>query len=375
MINVQEVNHIQELADIRADWRSLLLKTPGAGFFQTFEWLEVWWKFHHQGKKLRALLIFADGDLVGLVPFIIYDQPTRVGKLRFLSFPQAGWGSFFGPIGPITDDQYSAAFEHIRKTKRDWDVIEPRWVDTDGVDRGLTAKAMSKCGLKAYAFVQDRTSIVTFNQTWDEYRQGKTSKNRNNFKRAEKRLHNAGRVEYVRYRPAPGEADGDNCRMDLYDAALTVAGRSWQAHSADGTTLTHDSVAPFLRAAYKTAARNGNLDLNLLYLDGTPIAFALNFIYKGSLQGIRIGYDQGKAPSGTGNTLHLLMIENSFQLGDRVYDMGPGSVDIKKVLRTEIRNIYRYSHVYLLAVRPFLYGLKRLIDIRKLDKSETSTSD
>ena len=106
--------------------------------------------------------------------------------------------------------------------------------------------------------------------TWSDYWQSRPRKWRHNVGRLRRRLAQHAEVSYIRYRPE-GDAFGDgDPRWDLYDACGQVAAQSWQATSATGTTLTHDSVRSFLRDVHAAAARFGGLDLNLLLLDGRP---------------------------------------------------------------------------------------------------------
>ena len=41
MPNIKEINRIDELAEYRSAWQSLLTETAGATFFQSLDWLEV----------------------------------------------------------------------------------------------------------------------------------------------------------------------------------------------------------------------------------------------------------------------------------------------------------------------------------------------
>ena len=42
-----------------------------------------------------------------------------VGPLRVLGYPLAGWGSFYGPIGPNPADTLKAGLRHIHETQRE----------------------------------------------------------------------------------------------------------------------------------------------------------------------------------------------------------------------------------------------------------------
>ena len=114
MTDVQEIRSIDELGEIRSLWQSLLAETPGASFFQSLDWLEVYWKHFGADQKLRVLVATEAGQPVGIVPLVVHPEATKVGRLRFLTYPLDFWGSFFswrglrlGPADPGRTDLWS----------------------------------------------------------------------------------------------------------------------------------------------------------------------------------------------------------------------------------------------------------------------------
>ena len=68
MLRVLEINETQDLSYVRANWQRLWDATEGATFFQTLEWLQIYWKHFRNDKRLRVLLVLDDDRLVGVVP-------------------------------------------------------------------------------------------------------------------------------------------------------------------------------------------------------------------------------------------------------------------------------------------------------------------
>ncbi len=91
------------------------------------------------------------------------------------------------------------------------------------------------------------------------------------------------------------------------------------------------------------AARCGGLDLNLLYLNGRPIAFAYCYHHRGHVFALRVGYDPGIKSVSAGNLLYVRLIEDSFARRDWRFDIGPGTLDAKRQLLMGILPIYRLS--------------------------------
>ena len=180
-------------------------------------------------------------------------------------------------------------------------------------------------------------------------------------------------MQYVRYRPQGAACDDADPRWDLYEMCLGIAQQSWQGTVTNGTTISHDAVRAYLRETHLAAAKAGALDLNLLLLDGRPAAFAYNYHYRGHVYGLRMGYDAGVTRDGAGSVLVHRMLQDSFDRGDRVFDMGPGSQRCKRHWRTLAVPSYRYTHFPVTAVRAQALRLQR--QYQELAGRELTTRD
>src|SRR6185312_6513710 len=179
---------------------------------------------------------------------------------------------------------------------------------------------------------------------WPTYWKHRDTRFRKNIERTRRKLAERGKVEYVRYRPA-GIACGDaHPRWDLYNACERLAASSWQGSSQTGNTLSHSSVCNYLRDAHAAAVDAGAVDINLLYIDEQPAAFAYCYHFQGHVSGLRMGYDPAMAHDGVGSALTSYMLENSFRRGDKLFDLGAGYLDIKRHWRTSLEMPYTYTH-------------------------------
>jgi CelD/BcsL family acetyltransferase involved in cellulose biosynthesis len=362
-MDIREFNSIEELSPLRPVWRTLLDETPRAQFFQSLDWLEAYWKHYSGTQRLRVVVIEDGGTITGILPLVVRRERTKIGSLRFLTYPLDFWGSFYGPVGPKPDEVWAAALDYFRSTPRDWDVLEPRWVGIVPEECCRLQELLREAGMEPVVTSFDSTAVIDLVGTWDEYYNQRTAKWRNNYRRWSRRLAELGEASYLRYRPEGGQ-DCDP-RWDLYDQCLALAQTSWQGASQSGTTLSHSSVADFLRDVHQAAARCGCLDLNLFYLNGRPIAFEYNYHFRGQVFGLRIGYDPEFKSIGAGNLLYARMIEDSFRRGDWRCDIGPGTLDAKRHLWTSVLPIYRLSCFRSLSLRQQLMRLKRRREARQ----------
>jgi hypothetical protein len=272
-------------------------------------------------------------------------EKYRLSTLRVLTYPLNNWGTWYGPIGPNPAATMMAAMQHIRRTPRDWDMLELRWVAGDGFAGGKSARALRAAGLFTEKQQYQTTSIVDLPSDWDDYLAGKSPSLRRQFRRTLRDLIESGRAEYIRHRPAPASAGDGDPAWEIYDMCEAVAHASWQAEVTNGNTLTHDWVRGFFRDAHAAAARLGMVDVNVLKVEGRPAAFLYGYHTHGIVSSIRTGFDA--AISGLGSALMLKALEDSCRRGDRTVDFGPGEREHKRRLRTRIEPTYRLTYTPL----------------------------
>jgi CelD/BcsL family acetyltransferase involved in cellulose biosynthesis len=354
-MEVVELNNIEHLAPYRQVWHALLAKTPHATFFQSLEWLEAWWKHFGRDHRLRTIVVSQHGHVVGILPLVVSPERTRLGTLHLLGWPLDGWGSFYGPIGGFTEPVLDAAFGHIRRTRRDWDVLDLRWIRADEGDWILLENALRNSGIEVESEPFEHLAMIHLGGTWEEYWRQFKSHERQNVQRGLRRLEKMGTIEFVRHRPT-GQGGDDDPRWDLFEGCQRVAERSWQGNAEDGTTLSNAPLRQFYRDTHAAAARAGALDLGLIQLDGKPIAFAYNYHTRGYVYVIKMGFDPELAKTGVGKLILSRLIEDSYRRGDRTIDLGPESFHYKRIWLTAVETSYRCT--YYAATSPRAQSLR-----------------
>jgi CelD/BcsL family acetyltransferase involved in cellulose biosynthesis len=372
MARVVEINNLDRLCGYRGHWNWLLSNTREATFFQTFDWLETYLRHHANRVRLRVLLVSGCDGPIGILPLVVVRESTRFGTIRVLSYPLDGWGTFYAPIGPQPAATLKLGLQHIAATPRDWDLVDLRWIDTEGLDRGRTCQALRAAGLTASQEPFAQAAQIELSGGWAQYWASRDPDWRREVERSRRRLADAGPLQHIRYRPAGAGFNDDDPRWDLYDACEEIARRSWQGTSNDGTTLSHDNVREYLRAAHETAAAAGGVDLNLLRISGRPAAFAYNYHFSGHVYGLRAGYDPAIGRSGAGAVLFRLMVEDSFQRGDWLIDLGPDSLEYKRRWATRVQTSYHYPHYASAGIMAQALRAKRWLVGAKRNRARTS---
>lgn len=367
MLRVDEYSDLASAAYLRAAWNELLAVTPRADFFRSFDWLETYWNHYGASQRLRLLVVRDDAAAdpqapVGIVPLTVLTEPSKLGALRILTYPAAYWGSHYSPIGATQPQILAAALAHVKGTRRNWDLLDLRFAPAADGDPAATVEVMTRAGFAPSASsIVDHTSFIELPDSLEAYFAARPKRFQENYRRAFRKLSQLGDLRCVRYRPAGASAGDADPRWDLYDTCEAIARRSWQGSSTDGTTLTHEPIRPFLRDMHATVCRAGAADLTLLYLDGAPLAFLYGYHYRGTVYCLRTGFDAAIAADGVGYVVYMQMLEDAIRRGDKLVDLGPGSLDAKRPLFTRTEPIFRHPHANPFSLRGLAWRAKHAL--------------
>ena len=204
------------------------------------------WRHFGDWQRLRVLVVRANQQPLGILPLVVRSESTRVGRVRTLTYPLHDWATFYGPIGPNPTATLLAGLHHVHRTRRDWDLLDLRWVNLDGCDRGRTERAMQQAGFNPHRQVWDVAPQIELAGTWQEYWSGRDKKWRHNVERCGRRLAERGKVSILHYRPEGAACGNGDPRWDLYDACVESPGEAGEAQADDGTTLSSPAVCDYL---------------------------------------------------------------------------------------------------------------------------------
>ena len=365
MAEVVEVNDLEQLQSYRLLWNALYPQTAKASFFQTYNWLETYWKHFGSERQMRVLIIYGADRPIGIVPLCVQKERYYVGTVRVLTYPLSDWGMWYGPIGPNPAACLIMAMRHLYATTRDWDLLDLRWVPARRNILRSTGQALRLIGWQAEQCAYQKTSNINLSgYDWESYFASRSKKWRHESRRQRRALERHGKITYERHRPGSAvDGDGDP-RWEIYEACLDISRNSWQADSTNGNTLCHAHVEPFLRDCHAEAARLGMLDVTLLQVDDVPVAFQYNYHFDQRVFGLRMGYARDYAKLRAGNVLFNISLEDSFARGDHLIEMGVGESKFKRRVRTNVGTSYRLIHYPWAAWRAQGVRLTRMLKDR-----------
>ncbi|MEP7153727.1 MAG: GNAT family N-acetyltransferase, partial [Nitrospira sp.] len=164
----------------------------------------------------------------------------------------------------------------------------------------------------------------------ETYRAGLGRNRRYTLQRKTKCLQGAGRVEYSR---ATSPADIDAA----FESLVTLHQQRWSTGSSGGVFATERSRR-FHREMVQVLSERGRVSLDLLELDGRPIAAIYGFVYEGVYYFYLPGFDQTAVPKASPGLLLLYhRIEQSIRDGERTLDLLQGAQPYKLEWSNDLR--------------------------------------
>ena len=223
---------------------------------------------------------------------------------------------------------------HLRENRSDWDVLDLHHVDVNRVDRGRTRNALRAAGMNCLSRPSRTAALVDLDSDWMTYWSERPLQSRRLYHQSERQLEQAGKLEFVRFRPEEQSYGNADCRGDLFDEFLSLRPFSSTDSSAGRA---------FFCESHFTAARMAAVDLNLLRLNGRPIAAAYGHHVNGQVDIIRSGVAE-EYKGDAGRVLTARMLQDGASRGDQCYRFAPPTCSFVTDWQTSELETARLTH-------------------------------
>ena len=350
-LTVRVVTSLEEFKGLACEWERLLRTVPGHSFFVTWEWLYYWAKHYLSADQLKILLVFDDRKrLIGIAPFYLRMTSVygliSVRELRLLG-SETVCSSY---LDLIVNEQHKPAvlrglyeylFDEARKT---WDVLTLSEVAAESSTLDLWNELVDEAGKVGEVVGTSCCPVIRLPDDVDTYRAGLGRHRRYTLQRKTKCLQRAGRMEYARI-TSPREIDA------AFESLVSLHQRRWSTR-ANGGVFADDVSRRFHREVVQVLSERGRVSLDLLKLDGRPIAAIYGFVYGGTYYFYLPGFDPAAAPKASPGLLLLHhRIEAAIREGMTTVDLLQGAQPYKLEWSTDRRRLmtWRYSNRHVRA--------------------------
>jgi CelD/BcsL family acetyltransferase involved in cellulose biosynthesis len=268
---------------LRETWDSLVGRHGSHHPFLCHDWFRIWLK-HFQGTAgLCIALVAKDRVPVLIAPLLIqrekYKKVAHVRKISLIGNHHSPIQSFiFGEKeAPDRIRTLQLFFSVLKKTIRDWDIVELDSLPEEGETAAHTKESLAAAGIgfREY-FCYNDWLLEGIDFSGEEYFNGRTKNLRKEIRRRTRRLQEEGEVAFE-----SGDAGED---FEKYcEIYRNVRGKSWKHTESDSAFLTEFR---------KWAMGKGWLKFSFLYLNGLPISCHIRLIADNTAYLMESVYDQ-----------------------------------------------------------------------------------
>jgi CelD/BcsL family acetyltransferase involved in cellulose biosynthesis len=238
------------------------------------------------GGKPRLLANAEGSDLTGVAPLVLHGSTLELAAGREVSEP--------GELLYSSEQALEQLAREIADLKRP---LLLRRLPAGSATVAALGEALGRRAKIQLGEAEGHPAIA-LDERWQEPGGGLSSSRRSSLRRARRKAEKLGEVGVELLSPAPAEVDA------LLDLAFAVEARSWKGKAGTGTAIALvPAMEAFFRDFAKRIAADGKLRLDLLRLDGEPVAMQLGMAWRNRHWLFKIGYDESFASASPGQIL------------------------------------------------------------------------
>ena len=325
--------------------------------FQTFDWINTWWKyFGFRGEKL-LIAIFEDNLLIGIAPlYATKMKKRRIPFFKMLLPMGSGESDYNGFI--LKKDHESkavAALLNFLRTQR-WIIFRIDDVRHESPTAQFLPDAIAASGLHVKIFDHTPCPYIALPSNSDEYIVSLDTHFKKNLRHRTKRIHELGKIDF-------SVAPRDISIPDAMRAFFNLHESRWAQQGQKGA-LTGDLIKAMHTEAAERLSRY--LYIGFLELNGKKIACQYGYTYKNIRYSYLRGWDPEFKKYGVANILLMHLIEEAIKNGEQEYDFLRGNesykFDFTKDKRDSIKFVISKNpltlKIFTLAGKYFRLGAK-----------------
>ncbi len=304
-LRIQVVERLQELEPLADQWVQLVSSCEQPSAFFTLDWYRCWWEAFGINRRLSVICALEDERLIGAVLLCAEEIKFRGLNTLRLQFPLNGVTGEAGFIVPSArGDVLEALLNQIGR--QNWDLLELRRIPCQWPQWSWLLKAAAKRGYNVTTRADNQVPIIRINGDWEEFLATRSKSFRKTIRRRLKRIEeNPEPVKVVRL------TDSKEILAALPDV-FEVSSHSWKAQR--GQALSDQPRArEFYRLLSTRLAKSRGVDLWMLYVGSTPVAFEYHLRNGHVVYPIRADFDMRFSELSPGAHLEHEILRNLHQ--------------------------------------------------------------
>ena len=320
---IREIESLDELDSIRADWLALLNNSPAATPFQSPDWLIPWWK-HFGAGRLRVLVLLNQERMAAIAPLFVDDDL----RLHLIGTGNTDY------MDLLAEDPECASviFNHLCQN-RSWDEI-----DLENLRCESPLLTTNTCpDISDYIEEMDVCPVLSLPACANEFIEGLPRQFQHNLNYYRRKLANLGEVKI--------EQTNEKNFAELFEALLSLHEARWQMNHLSGVLCDYE-VQDFHHDAAQRLLSHHALRLYGLRLDARIIASLYAFHHGRCTYYYLSGFDPEFRQYSPGTILVAHAIHEAICEGDTGFDFLRGREDYKYRWGATDRTIYRKKMIW-----------------------------
>ena len=301
---------------MRESWERLLARAATANVFLTPEWLLTWCRYYAKDAGLRVIVVYEDGEPIGLAPLLVEQQSVcGIPLLKQIKFLGAGLSDRLDILAASGRER--EALEQITGWlfAQGWDV----WDVDELPEASPTAELLPWLARRWGAPVEvERQSVCPVVRLPTDLAAYRATREKDFWKKVDyygRRLRKEHALE-VRFNEGAGDLGRDlEGFLEVYRASF----------AARPSQLTDRRFADFRRDVVREMARQKRILIALLLVDGTPVSGQLCLLYRQSCYAYNLCHDPAFSKQSVGTVLQWEVLRYLIEHGYKEYDFLRGA--------------------------------------------------
>ena len=350
MLRMEAVSSYNEFLSLKPVWNSLLAKSDMDVPFISFEWFELWFKMFCKDEEMLILIVKDGDETMAIAPLKKERIILRGIPVNTIKFPANYYSTRAGLIMEGNNKGImSFVLDYLDKQEYKYDMLYLDFVVTDSfTDTQIRDTASSK-DLALKEMKGANSPYINLHSDWASYLKQRSSNFRSNLKHRENVLRKEGNYEIILHK-------SDNAEKALSEM-IDISKKTWKYARKAGIAGSNKSIK-FFSALTRMLAANNWLNIWILYLDGSPIAFIFNIVYKNRIYGKQTGYDKKYRYLSPGNILIAETVKDAFDKKYEEYDL----LGEDEPFKLEFTSTCRMHSKYFIFGNTLKGGLLRFIE-------------
>lgn len=337
-MTIEVITRWDDLIERRDAWLDLLARSSTNEPMLSPQWLETWWQIFGEGRKLRVVLVYQNGRLIGMAPLLArriwHRRVIPMHRLELLATGEPEQDEIYSEYLNLIGErgQESRVARALVTALREgalgpWDELLLDMLDGLSPMTRALLHELRRARLLREMTPHKPCPYIPLPATWEAYLGQMSSSRRYFIKRTVKAFEQWAGKELSLAR-ASNEAELERG----FDILVALHGERWQQAGHQGV-FSSERFRRFHRQAMSKLLASGNLDLVWLCKGDRPLAVVYNIVWDNKVYFYQSGRCTDVPPKiRPGIAIHVYAIRDAIERGRTKYDFLAGATRYKQQL-------------------------------------------